>query len=61
YEAKRYKDISLSFPKIELARPGVFYTWLKERGRLGGQNKVPRLANHREYMDRLLEINDSVD
>ncbi len=59
YEAKRYKDISLSFPKIEVAQHGVFYTWLKERGRLGGQNKVPRLANHREYMDRLLEINDN--
>ena len=57
YEAKRYKDISLSFPKIEVAKTGLFYTWLKERGRLGGQNKVPRLANHREYIDHLLELN----
>lgn len=57
YEAKRYKDISLAPPKIEIAKPGLFYKWLKERGRLGGQNKVPRLANHREYIDRLLEMN----
>ena len=57
YEAKRYKDISLAAPKIEVAQQGLFYKWLKERGRLGGQNKVPRLANHREYIDRLLELN----
>ncbi|MEN8120068.1 MAG: GH3 auxin-responsive promoter family protein [Bacteroidota bacterium] len=58
YEAKRYKNISLASPKIEVAQQGLFYKWLKERGRLGGQNKVPRLANHREYIDRLLELNE---
>ena len=57
YEAKRYKDISLAYPVVEVAREGLFYDWLKERGRLGGQNKVPRLANNREYIDRLLEMN----
>jgi len=57
YEAKRYKSISLAFPTIEIAREGLFYDWLKERGRLGGQNKVPRLANNREFIDRLLELN----
>jgi hypothetical protein len=57
YEAKRYKSISLAYPVIEIAREGLFYDWLKARGRLGGQNKVPRLANNREYMDRLLEMN----
>jgi hypothetical protein len=57
YEAKRYKDISLAYPKVEIARENLFYDWLKERGRLGGQNKVPRLANNREFMDRLLELN----
>lgn len=61
YEAKRYKDISLAFPKIEIAREGLFYDWMKERGKLGGQNKVPRLANHREYIDRLLEMNQSTN
>ncbi|MBN1252083.1 MAG: GH3 auxin-responsive promoter family protein [Bacteroidales bacterium] len=57
YEAKRYKNISLSPPEIVIAKEGLFYNWLKERGRLGGQNKVPRLANSREFIDRLLEIN----
>jgi hypothetical protein len=57
YEAKRYKNISLGYPIIEIAREGLFYEWLKERGRLGGQNKVPRLANNREFIDRLLEMN----
>ncbi len=57
YEAKRYKNISLAFPTISIAKEGLFYEWLKERGRLGGQNKVPRLANNRDFMDRLLEMN----
>ncbi|MFN8257017.1 MAG: GH3 auxin-responsive promoter family protein [Bacteroidales bacterium] len=57
YEAKRYKNISLGFPTIVVAREGLFYNWMKERGRLGGQNKVPRLVNSREFMDRLLEMN----
>lgn len=57
YEAKRYKNISLAYPVVEIAREGLFYDWLKERGRLGGQNKVPRLSNTREFMDRLLELN----
>jgi len=57
YEAKRYKNISLAFPTIEVARDGLFYEWLKERGRLGGQNKVPRLANNRDFIERLLELN----
>jgi hypothetical protein len=57
YEAKRYKDISLAYPVLEVARENLFYDWLKERGRLGGQNKVPRLANNRDFIDRLLELN----
>ncbi len=57
YEAKRYKDISLAFPTVNVAKEGLFYKWLKERGRLGGQNKVPRLANNRDFIDRLLELN----
>lgn len=57
YEAKRYKNISLAYPKIEIAKEGLFYDWLKERGRLGGQNKVPRLSNNRDFIDRLLVMN----
>ena len=59
YEAKRYKDISLAPPEVIIAKEGVFYEWLKEKGKLGGQNKVPRLANNRDYIVRLLEINKS--
>ncbi len=58
YEAKRHKNISLDFPQIIEAKPNLFYRWLKTRGRLGGQNKVPRLANHREFMDSLLNMNN---
>jgi len=58
YEAKRYKDLSLEMPKVVVAKTGIFYQWLKERNKLGGQNKIPRLANTREYMDTLLELNN---
>lgn len=58
YEAKRYKSMSLDFPLIEVAKPGLFYEWLKYKGKLGGQHKVPRLANNRQYIDALLEINN---
>ncbi len=54
YEAKRYKDMILSLPKLNVARKKLFYDWLKNRGKLGGQNKVPRLSNSREYLEELL-------
>lgn len=57
YEAKRYKDITLNKPIIHKAKPHLFYNWLEKRGKLGGQNKVPRLSNTREYLDPLLESN----
>ncbi len=60
YEAKRYKNLTLDFPQIIVAEEGVFYKWMKEKGKLGGQNKVPRLANNREYIDELLTINNSL-
>ncbi|NQZ76116.1 MAG: GH3 auxin-responsive promoter family protein [Ekhidna sp.] len=56
YDAKRYKDIALQQPIVHIASPGTFYAWMKSRGKLGGQNKVPRLANNREYLDQLLEF-----
>ncbi|HET9055517.1 MAG TPA: GH3 auxin-responsive promoter family protein, partial [Chitinophagaceae bacterium] len=43
YEAKRYKDIALRMPMIKMMKPGTFNEWLKSKGRLGGQHKVPRL------------------
>jgi hypothetical protein len=44
-------------PVITTARPHLFYDWLKNRGKLGGQHKIPRLVNNRQLMDELLELN----
>lgn len=55
YDAKRFKDIALTRPKVHKAPDGTFYNWLKSKGKLGGQHKVPRLANERKYVDELLE------
>jgi len=56
YEAKRYKNLSLDFPKYTILKKGTFYKWLKNKGKLGGQHKIPRLANHREYIEEMLAI-----
>jgi len=56
YEAKRYRNLALDKPIIHAAAPGTFYRWLQEKGKLGGQNKVPRLSNERNYLEELLEI-----
>lgn len=56
YDAKRFKDIALKPPIVHMVSSGTFYQWMKKRGKLGGQNKVPRLANNREYMDDLLQM-----
>jgi hypothetical protein len=60
YEAKRYKNITLDPPIINKAKPGLFYSWLKKKGKLGGQNKVPRLSNNRKYIDDLNEMNKTI-
>ncbi|MFO7844200.1 MAG: GH3 auxin-responsive promoter family protein [Bacteroidales bacterium] len=60
YEAKRYKDITLDKPVLTIAKKNLFYTWLKSKGKVGGQNKVPRLANNREYMDELTALNQQL-
>ena len=57
YEAKRYNNITIDMPKITVARPNLFYDWMKERNKLGGQNKVPRLSNDRIYLEYLLDLN----
>ncbi len=44
-------------PIVHVAEPNLFYRWMSQRGKLGGQNKVPRLSNDREYIDGLLELN----
>ena len=57
YEAKRHKDSTLELPKIIKGRKNLFYDWLRSRNKLGGQNKIPRLSNSREYVEELLGIN----
>ena len=54
YEAKRYKNIALGPPTIHVVSSGVFDKWLKKKNKLGGQNKIPRLANNRNYLDDIL-------
>ena len=56
YDAKRYKDIALIEPVVHTVPPGTFYNWMKAKGKLGGQHKVPRLANNREYLDEILSF-----
>ncbi len=56
YEAKRYKDITLQHLEIIEARPNLFNDWLKLRGKLGGQHKVPRLSNSRDTIEQLLSL-----
>lgn len=57
YEAKRLNNMTLNKPLIHSARPNLFYDWLKENDKLGGQHKVPRLSNSRDYVDALLRLN----
>jgi hypothetical protein len=57
YEAKRYNNMTLKRPVVHVAKPDLFYNWMSSRGKLGGQNKVPRLSNDREYIEPLLELN----
>lgn len=57
YEAKRYKEISLQQPEVIIAKPGCFYEWLKRKGKLGGQHKIPRLSNDRTILEELIALN----
>ncbi len=56
YEAKRYKDMTLLPLSLTVAPKGLFHSWLANKGKLGGQHKIPRLANHRTYLDELLSL-----
>lgn len=60
YEAKRYKNITLQPLELIKARPSVFNDWLKQKGKLGGQHKVPRLCNNREIIEQILELNSDL-
>ena len=54
YEAKRHKDIALRLPILHTVPAGTFNKWLKNNGKLGGQHKIPRLANERKYLEEIL-------
>jgi hypothetical protein len=54
YEAKRHKDIALRMPIIHRMPLGGFNKWLKDKGKLGGQHKVPRLSNERKYLEEIM-------
>jgi hypothetical protein len=56
YEAKRYKDLNLVIPIVRAVPPGTFNKWMKTKNKLGGQNKVPRLSNSREYIEDLYKM-----
>jgi hypothetical protein len=58
YEAKRYKNLTLDIPKINIAKKGLFYKWLKKKNKLGGQHKIPRLSNKRNFLEDLKKINN---
>ncbi|MFA6923519.1 MAG: GH3 auxin-responsive promoter family protein [Bacteroidales bacterium] len=58
YEAKRYNNLALGKPIIKAVPQNTFYNWLKTKGKLGGQNKVPRLSNERKHVDEISEIID---
>ncbi|WP_162429076.1 GH3 auxin-responsive promoter family protein [Pontibacter pudoricolor] len=57
YDAKRQNDIALQGPIVHPAPQGTFMNWLREKGKLGGQNKVPRLSNSREYLEEIMQVN----
>lgn len=56
YEAKRFHDVTLQHLEVVKARTGLFNDWLKSKGKLGGQHKIPRLSNSRKNLDELLEL-----
>jgi len=60
YEAKRFHDITLQPLEVVVARPGLFNDWLKSKGKLGGQHKIPRLSNSRKHIEELMEMNKEI-
>lgn len=56
YQAKRFNNTTLNAPTIHAAREHLFYDWLRTHNKLGGQHKIPRLSNSREFIDELLQL-----
>ena len=57
YAAKRFNNITLNAPTVHAARENLFYDWLKENNKLGGQHKIPRLSNSRDFLEELNQLN----
>ncbi|MEJ7610675.1 MAG: GH3 auxin-responsive promoter family protein [Ferruginibacter sp.] len=57
YEAKRHKSIALRMPLVHSLVPGTFTNWLRTKGKVGGQHKVPRLSNERKIVEEILLLN----
>jgi len=60
YEAKRYNNMTLNPLVLNIARPNLFYDWLKDNDKLGGQHKIPRLSNQRDYLEQLKNLSTPV-
>ena len=60
YEAKRYNNMTLNPLVINVARENLFYDWLKDNNKLGGQHKIPRLSNQRDYLEQLKSMQEKV-
>ena len=56
YDAKRQNDLALEMPIVHFVKSGTFMTWLENKGKLGGQHKVPRLSNERNLLEEILKI-----
>lgn len=57
YEAKRYNNMTLNLLELHVAKPNLFYNWLKDNSKLGGQHKIPRLSNSRDFITILVDAN----
>ena len=60
YDAKRYQNMVLSRPIVRIMNNGTFDEWLKVNGKLGGQNKIPRLSNNREILEQILQVEEQL-
>ncbi len=56
YEAKRYRDLALRQPIVHALADGTFMNWMRHKNKLGGQHKVPRLSNDRQFVEEILEL-----
>ena len=61
YDAKRYKNLALQRLHLHAAPLGLFESWLAKKGKLGGQHKIPRLSNSREFLNEILDLMEGIN